>query len=111
MKRIKRVESLMKQTIAEIIQRDLISNIGFISIIDVEINKDLSAAKVFYSQIGSNTDKDDTLEQLKKAAKYIKGQLGKKLDIKTIPNLRFIFDESIENGSRILNTLNTIKTG
>ena len=108
--RIKRISSLLKQELSKIIQSKLRDDrIGFISIIDIEITKDLRFAKVFYSQIGSDEEKKDTQKALKIAAKFIKGELGRAIQLKTVPNLKFIYDESIERASHLSTIFREIK--
>jgi len=106
MSRIDRVEELIKQEIANIlIKKANDHRIGFISIQKVKVTKDLSHAKVFYSQIGSDEEKKKTYRALRSASNYIKGELGKVISLKTIPTLRFIFDESIERGVELANKI------
>lgn len=108
--RTERVETLLQQEIAKIIQTRLDSGkIGFISITGVRVTPDLSKADVFYSQIGSEEDKERTFSALKKAAGYIKGQLGRTIRLKYIPKLVFRFDEGIERGAEIAAQLRKLK--
>ena len=107
--RLARVESLLKQHIATIIQQKVNNpKIGFISIVSVSVTKDISTAHVYYSQIGSEEDRKKTYFALKSSAKFIKGELGKLLHLKTTPNLIFKYDPSIERGSNIISKLNQL---
>ncbi|MBT3261114.1 30S ribosome-binding factor RbfA [bacterium] len=110
MSRKDRVESLLKNEIAKIVQTKLTNNekIGFISITRVELNSDLSLAKVFYSQIGNEQAKQDTIKALMKTTKFVKYEIGKNLRLKRIPNIRFLFDENLEKSFEVINTLNRL---
>ena len=111
MNRIKRVEALIKEEIASILHKKIHNTrIGFVSIIDIKISKDLSHARVFYSQIGTEDEKEETFKNLKKAAKFIKGEVGKVIRVKTIPNLRFIPSDSLEKGSELVRKINALNT-
>ena len=103
MTRLARVSALIKVELSRIIRERINdSRIGFISIVDIELSKDLAYAKVFYSQIGTEKEKQETLKGLLAAKRFLKGELGKVLHLKTIPNLRFFLDDSIERGSNML---------
>ena len=108
MSRIDRVESLLRQEIAKVLQDKLRDELGFISITVVRVSKDLSSARVYYSQLGSIEDKRASFEILKKKAKWIKGELGRVLRLKTIPNLRFLYDPSLSDGDQILQNIDAI---
>tara|TARA_A100001011_G_C14020263_1_gene719138 strand:+ start:380 stop:712 length:333 start_codon:yes stop_codon:yes gene_type:complete len=108
MSRIDRVESLLRQEIAKILQDRLRDELGFISVTVVRVTKDLSLAKVYYSQLGSDEDREVSFELLKKKAKWIKGELGRVIRLKKIPNLRFYYDDSLSQGDQILQNLDAI---
>ena len=101
-----RIESLLKQEISRIIQQDFRSNLGLISITGIKIAKDLSSATVFYSHLGTETEQKKSFEKLSKSTSFIKGELGKHIRLKRIPNLIFRLDNSIERGFNLLQKLN-----
>ena len=68
-----RIESLLKEEISRIIQKDFRSNLGLISITGIKIAKDLSSAIVYYSHFGSETEQKKSLEKLRKSTSFIKG--------------------------------------
>ena len=97
--RMKRVEALMLQSIPTIITQKINDErIGFISFTSAEISRDLSVAKVYYSQIGTDEQKAETFKGLCSSAGAIKGYLSKILQLKRIPNIRFFYDDSLERG-------------
>ena len=112
--RLERISALLKVEISRILRQTINDpKIGFISIIEIKLSKDLGIAKVYYSQIGTEQEKEDTLARLKKVRGVIKGELGRVLHLKTIPNLRFVFDPSLEKGVDLvqkINNLNVQKT-
>lgn len=71
-----------------------------ITITGVDINKDLSIAKVYFTSISSLT-KEDITKEINEASPYLRGCLAKVIEIRNIPELRFIYDESIEYGTNI----------
>ena len=110
MSRKDRVEALVKQEIAHIVQTKLSNNtkIGFITILRVELSNDLANAKIFYSQIGSDLEKKQTRKALMNSTKFVKFELGKALRLKIIPNIRFVFDEALEKAFNVINKLNKL---
>ena len=105
MSRTKKLEALLRKEIADIIQKNIgDSRIGFISITEVELSKDLSTAKVFYSQLGTEEEKKKTIKGLNSASGHIHYELCKRIRfIKFVPKLRFEFDNGIERGTHLLN--------
>ena len=107
--RMKRVEKLILQSIPTIINQKINDErIGFISITDVELSKDLKIAKVYYSQIGDETEKEKTFAGLCSASGAIKGYLSNILHLKRIPNVKFIYDDSLERGASTLSTIQNL---
>jgi ribosome-binding factor A len=109
MSRIDRINSLLRTEISKILQEKINdSRIGFISIVDVNTSKDLRHAVVFYSQLGSESERQKTKRGLYSAQKFIKSELGKVLHMKSIPDIHFKYDESIERGSKAIDILNSL---
>ena len=75
-------------------------NIKFVTVTDCEISSDLSYAKVYVTVL-DDSKKEMTLEALNGARSFIRGELSKRVEIRHTPELKFLFDESIEYGSRI----------
>lgn len=75
-------------------------DIKFVTITDCRVTTDLSFAKIYFTVLDSNK-KDDTLKALKNASGYIRRELAERIDIRHIPELQFVFDESIEYGNKI----------
>lgn len=64
---------------------------------DCKLSSDLSHCKVYVTFFGNN----DSLKALKEASSYIRGLLAKRIDIRHVPALEFVYDESIEYGAKI----------
>ena len=75
-------------------------DIKFVTITEVKLTTDLSFAKVYYTVLNENT-KDETEKALKSASGFIRKKLADRIKIRHIPELDFIYDESIEYGSKI----------
>ena len=65
-----------------------------------EITNDLSFCKVYFTVL-DDSKRESTLEALKKSASFIRGELSRRIEIRHTPELKFIYDESIEYGNKI----------
>lgn len=110
-KRSRRVADLLKEEISEIIMRRLKDpRLGFITVVDVSVTDDLKLARVYVSTL-KDEEKKNTIEILQSAKSFIRSELSKRLRMKSIPELEFRIDTSIEYGSRIDKLLKEIKGG
>lgn len=108
-KRSQRLSVLLREEIADIILLKLKNpRLGFITVTGVELSDDLRIARVFISVL-KEEDRDRTLQILNEAKGYVRNELAKRLRIKIIPSIEFIFDESIERGFRVDQLLKEIK--
>ena len=99
--RTEKLGSTFVREISQIIHDEIKDpNIKFVTITDCDITNDLSYAKVYFTVL--NRDYlDDTLKALNKASDFIELQLSKKIEIRKMPQISFLYDESIEYGERI----------
>jgi ribosome-binding factor A len=76
-----------------------------VSIPKVEVSRDIRHAKIYISVLGNQQDKQDTMEGLKCANGFIRKELGHSLQLRHIPELHFVLDESIEYSIHIAKKL------
>ena len=99
--KIERLNHAFQQEISMIIMREIKDeDIKFVTITGVDTTSDLSFAKVYYTVL-DESKKASTEEALKGAASFIRTKLAERLQIRHTPELKFIFDESIEYGQKI----------
>lgn len=99
--KIDRLNSAFVKEISYILQNEIKDdNIKFVTVTGCEITSDLSYAKV-YVTIFDKEKKGTTLKALEGAKSFIRGELSKRVDIRHTPELRFVFDDSIEYGEKI----------
>ncbi|EOA17399.1 hypothetical protein CARUB_v10005701mg [Capsella rubella] len=79
------------------------------TISDVEVSNDLQVVKVYVSVFGDDRGKDVAIAGLKSKAKYVRSELGKRMKLRLTPEVRFIEDESMERGSRVIAILDKLK--
>jgi len=83
-------------------------DIKFVTITGCDVTNDLSYAKVYFTTLNREY-KEQTIKALNKAANYIELELSKRVDIRKMPQLSFHYDESIEYGEKIEETIQKIK--
>lgn len=111
-KRIERVNQLIKEEISALLQRGLKDpRIGFVTVIEVEVSKDLSHAKVYVSILGSEAEWRATLTALESASGFIRHQLRRHLRLRVIPSLLFRPDRSMAHAARIQGLLAELDAG
>jgi ribosome-binding factor A len=74
---------------------------GMVSISGVEVSRDMAHAKVYVSVLGDEQSAADSLEALNHAAGFLRRELGRSMRLRTVPQLRFIHDRSLEEGARM----------
>ncbi len=101
--RIERVNSLIRQEISELLQRQVKDpRLGnFVTVTEVVTSADLKYAKVFVSRIGNPEEKQEVLSVLASASGFFRRELAKRLKLRYTPELSFHWDDSIERGDRI----------
>ena len=106
-----RINQEVKKEISNIIEIDLHDPRikPMTSVVSVEVETDLKAAKVYVSVLGGEEDKRSTIEGLKSAAPFVRSRLAKTINLRNTPELDFILDESMEyaiNMSKLINDVN-----
>jgi ribosome-binding factor A len=74
----------------------------------VQVSADLQSARVFYTVLGDDTARQNTIKALRRAAPFLRRRVGAQLRLRRTPELRFIYDESVAGQDRIEQLLNQI---
>ncbi len=83
--------------------------IGFVTITRVKVSPDLQLARAYYTQLGDEKARKDTRLALDRATPFLRRQIGQRLRLRRVPELRFEFDESVEKQDRIEKILLDLK--
>ena len=104
-----RINSNMQKEISYIIANEVKNpNVKFVTITACEVTSDLSYAKVYFTTLD---DRNEALNALKSAKGFIRKSLADRIELRHIPELEFIYDESIEYGKRIEEKIKEIHEG
>lgn len=83
--------------------------IGFVTITRVKVSPDLQLARAYYTQLGDEAARKQTRKALDRAIPFLRRQIGARLRLRRVPELRFEFDESVEKQDRIEKILLDLK--
>lgn len=98
--KIDRLNNMFVEEISKIIHEEIKDkDIGFVTITDARITNDLSFAKVYITSLDDNREK--VLNALNKASGFIRTLLCDRVKIRKMPEIHFVYDESIEYGKKI----------
>ncbi|GAB1666960.1 30S ribosome-binding factor RbfA [Mannheimia haemolytica] len=110
-KRSDRVAQELQKEVAVILQREVKDpRIGMVTVSDVEVSRDLAYAKIFVTFLFDNDAEaiKQGMQGLEKASPYIRTLLGKAMRLRIVPELRFIYDESLVEGMRMSNFVSSV---
>lgn len=107
--RIERLEHIFVEEISKILRTEIKDErINFVTVTAASITSDLSFAKVYVTVL-NDEERNSILKQLNKASNFIERELSKKVDIRKMPNITFVYDESIEYATNIENIIESIE--
>lgn len=101
-RRLARLNEQLKREITILVREEVRDpRVGMATVTGVETSADLSVARVYVSFMGDDEEKEQGLEGLRAAAPFIRAELGRRLHIRQIPELRFQLDRSLEYAMKI----------
>ncbi len=109
-RRRERINELIRKEISELLRREVKDPRlkGFITITEVSVSPDLRHAKVFVSVMGTKEEWKHSLDGLAAASGFLRRELGERLSLRYTPELSFERDQSIEQGSRLLELIKKV---
>lgn len=98
--KIDRLNNMFVEEISKIIHTEVKDkDVNFVTITDARVTNDLSFAKVYFTTL--DNDRDKVIKSLNKARGFVRTLLCDRINIRKIPELQFVYDESIEYGKKI----------
>jgi ribosome-binding factor A len=108
--RLERVRELLKREIGEAIRKELpVEEVGLINVNDVLVAPNLKNATVYIGVFGDAAKKKRAMEALLEHRKRVQWVVAQAVILKYTPHLRFVLDESIERGNRVLRILDELE--
>lgn len=100
--RIEKIQELMKQEISQIILQELKDpRIGFVTVTQVEVTRDLSIAKVYVSIMGNEEKIAKSWKGLNSSLGFIRREVGHRIRLRVTPELKFVLDKSLDYSDHI----------
>jgi ribosome-binding factor A len=100
--RTRRIADQIQRELADILRNELKDpRVGMITLTDVEVSPDHSHAKVFFTVLAGAGNAADTAETLRRAAGFLRSQLARRMKLRTVPELQFKYDSSVERGIKL----------
>jgi len=100
--RTRRIGEQLRRELAELIRAEIRDpRMAMVSMTTVEVSRDLAHAKVYITLLGDPAGRADVLAVLNHTAPMLRGELGRRLHIRTVPRLEFVYDEVVERGARL----------
>ena len=105
-----RVSSQMQKELSYVLQREIEDDrLGFITINDVMVSKDLAVAKIYVTVLNADSDeKKRSIKALNELAPIIRHQLAKRMRLRHISMLNFYYDDSFDTGMRVAELLSDV---
>jgi ribosome-binding factor A len=111
MSRLQRVNQLIREEISHLIQRELKDpRLGFVTVTEVDVSKDLRTAKVYVSVLGPEAEWQASLQALESARGFIRNWLVPRLRLRTVPHFTFHPDRSMAHAAHIQTVLEGLRT-
>ena len=108
--RLQRMGKLLKEELSRIIREEINDpRLGFVSITDVEMTPDLHVAHIYVSVYGSPEEQEMSVGVLERANRFLRGELGKQVEMRYTPELHFHLDLSIERGVKMYTMLKDLE--
>ncbi|MGB9682065.1 MAG: 30S ribosome-binding factor RbfA [bacterium] len=106
--RSERLGELIRKEVSDIIFKMKDPRIGFVTVTEVNVSKDMRYAKVFISIMGEKEVKEHSFEAIKNASGFIRTELAHRLNIRRTPEITFVLDYSIERGVWLANYIEKV---
>lgn len=111
-RRVERVAASIRREVSELLVngiKDERVGLGMVSVTSVDLAGDLQHCKIHVSIYGSEEARNEALAGLRSAAPYVKGELGRRLNMRRTPEVVFQLDRSLEKGTSVLGLLNQLE--
>jgi|APSaa5957512622_1039677.scaffolds.fasta_scaffold09864_5 ribosome-binding factor A len=99
--RINRLRELLLRELSDILARMKDPRIQMVTVVATEVSKDLRYAKMFVSVIGSADEQKEAVVALEKAMGFIRREVGKRIQLRYVPEIRVIYDNTMEKAAHI----------
>lgn len=106
-----KVGGAIREEISRMLLREIKDpRIGFVTITKVTVSKDLRFVKVYFSVLGDQSAREESLKGLNSAKGFMRRELGRRLRLRYVPDIAFSFDASLDHMGRLSELIRQIHT-
>ena len=109
--RNERVRKELMRDVSDILRKEIRGLEGVVSVVDVEVSHDNSFAKIIYSVLGSPEQIEKDKDIIEKNTGRVRYEIGRRIRLRVTPEIKFIYSDGLEQGSRVLDLIDKISKG
>ena len=109
--RNERVRKELMRDVSDILRKEIRGLEGVVSVVNVEVSHDNSFAKIIYSVLGSPEQVEKDKEIIEKNTGRVRYEIGKRIRLRVTPEIKFVYSDGLEQGSRVLDLIDKISKG
>ena len=106
--RLDKVREMLLRELTDIVPRLRDPRIGFVTIMDVEVTRDMRRATMYISVVGDDDAKQEATEALEKALGYIRREIAKRIPLRHVPEFAVVYDDTSERAARVTSLLERV---
>lgn len=111
-RRFQRMTEVVREEIGTILRNRVADpRLGFVTINRVRLSRDATHAFVFFSTMGSDEQRRQSVEAVESCSPFVRRLLAARLGVRTVPELHFIHDTSVEDGEEVLRIMRDLSGG
>jgi ribosome-binding factor A len=100
--RIDRIRHQVMREVSDVLRRSVKGyDLTNVTVTDVEVSRDCKFAKAYYTVMQGGPDREEISQRLAKVRTVVQSEVGRRLGIRVVPHLDFVFDDSVERGLRL----------
>ena len=106
--RARRIADQIQRELPELIRQEVKDpRVGMLTITEVEVNRDMEFAKVYFTTLGDDKAHEACLQGLQRASGFLRSQLSHRMQLRVVPRLSFVYDRSVERGMALTQLIET----
>jgi len=106
--RARRIADQIQRELPELIRQEVKDpRVGMLTITEVEVNRDMEFAKVYFTTLGDGQAHEACLQGLQRASGFLRSQLSHRMQLRVVPKLTFVYDRSVERGMELPRLMET----
>jgi ribosome-binding factor A len=101
MPKVEQLQTVIQRTVADILQKEVKSELGFLTVTGVKLTNELSFLTIYYTVFGDDKQKAITKDNLERAKPFVRTMLASRVNLRKMPELVFQYDSAAERGETI----------